>query len=277
MTSSIMKSRQIFSGKTMKWKSTKTDIDQDTIDDVQKVKKEVIQLKKVLTREYTSFFSPMYTEYYADDVTFTDPMIDIEGVSSYQNNVDMLASRTFMGSLLFSDAGISLHSVTGGDVQTKENEIVIDDIITRWTLRVTAKILPWKPTARFSGISVYKLNADLSSSSLSSSSSSSSSSKPNIQIVGQTDYWDSINILPNESGTYNKVPTSVAIQDFLTQLNPGALEAKQSGPELPFELLRRGNGYEVRRYPKYAAVSLPYKRRDEGFGSLGAFTRGRFQ
>lgn len=30
----------------------------------------------------------------------------------------------------------------------------------------------------------------------------------------------------------------------------------------------------VRKYPSYAGVKLPYKRRDEGFGSLGAFTKG---
>lgn len=32
--------------------------------------------------------------------------------------------------------------------------------------------------------------------------------------------------------------------------------------------------YVVRKYPSYAGVRLPYKRRDEGFGSLGAFTKG---
>jgi hypothetical protein len=32
--------------------------------------------------------------------------------------------------------------------------------------------------------------------------------------------------------------------------------------------------YLVRKYPSYAGVKLPYKRRDEGFGSLGAFTKG---
>lgn len=31
---------------------------------------------------------------------------------------------------------------------------------------------------------------------------------------------------------------------------------------------------KVRKYPSYAGVKLPYTRRDEGFGSLGAFTKG---
>ena len=30
----------------------------------------------------------------------------------------------------------------------------------------------------------------------------------------------------------------------------------------------------MRKYPSYTGVKLPYKRRDEGFGSLGAFTKG---
>jgi len=221
----------------------------------------VKELKKVLTREYITFFSPMETEHYAKDVTFQDPMMSISGVGKYQENVDMLAGRTLKGKILFSDAGISLHSVTGGEIMPGNQ---IADVITRWTLRVTAKVLPWKPTARFSGISVYKLKAN-----------KEDSSKPPIQIVGQTDYWDSININPNtKDGQYQSVPTNVAIQDFIDQVKPGSFEAKQSGPELPYELLRRGNGYEVRRYPKYASVTLPYRRRDEGFGSLGSFTRG---
>jgi len=221
----------------------------------------VQNLKKVLTKEYISFFSPMETDYYAPDVTFVDPMMSIVGVDEYQNNVDRLAGRTLLGSILFSDEGISLHSVSGGEIKDGNQ---ISDIITRWTLRVTFKALPWKPTARFSGISVYKLEANLSNKS-----------RPAVQIAGQTDYWDSININPNaKDGQYQSVPNSVAIQDFINQVKPGSFEAKQSGPELPYELLRRGDGYEVRRYPKYASVSLPYRRRDEGFGSLGSFTRG---
>ena len=68
--------------------------------------KSVGELKKILYREYATFFEPMYTEYYASDVSFVDPMTSLSDVAQYQNNVDMLASRTLLGKYLFSDAGI---------------------------------------------------------------------------------------------------------------------------------------------------------------------------
>ena len=124
------------------------------VDVDEKLVADVLNLKKVLAREYTTFFNPMETKYYAEDVSFTDPMTSLSGVQSYQNNVDMLASRTAMGKILFSDAGIVLHNVKGGEIQEDGS---IGEIFTRWTLRLTAKILPWAPTARFSGISVYNV------------------------------------------------------------------------------------------------------------------------
>jgi hypothetical protein len=222
----------------------------------------VAKLKKVLEREYISFFDPMEDSWYSPSVGFVDPMTELSGVDSYRNNVDMLAGRTLMGKILFEDAGINLHSVTGGEVAlNSQGEVEIADITTRWTLKVTASVLPWKPTARFTGISVYKVVTDASSST-------------GVQIIGQTDYWDSVNLQPNSGGQYQRVEKSLAIQDFLDQLKPGGPKAQAAAPELPYELLRRGIGYEVRRYPPYVGVRLPYKRRDEGFGSLGAFTRG---
>mmetsp|Transcript_4168 Transcript_4168/g.6079 ORF Transcript_4168/g.6079 Transcript_4168/m.6079 type:complete len:427 (-) Transcript_4168:104-1384(-) len=218
----------------------------------------VTQLKKILTKEYTTFFAPMYTEYYSPTVTFTDPMTSFSGVDKYQNNVDMLASRTLMGSILFTDARIALHKVTGGDVDDATGDI--SDIVTRWTLRVTAKAFPWKPTAVFSGISVYEVVP--------------SSSSVGVQILHQTDYWDSVNLAPDGSGEYRTVDKGVAIQDFVGQLKPGGFQAQAAGPELPYQLLRKGDGYEVRSYPAYNGATLPYNRRDEGMGSLGSFTRG---
>jgi len=215
------------------------------------------QLKKVLEREYISFFDPMRTEFYAEDVTFDDPLTTLDGVSSYQDNVDMLAGRTLMGKFLFQDAGIILHSVTGGEISSDGKSI--SDIITRWTLKFTFKGLPWKPTARFSGISEYKVVP--------------SPDKPEgVQITGQVDYWDSINILPG--GKYKQVDKGVALKDFLNQIAPGGFQAQTAAPEVPYTLLRRGDGYEVRRYPAMNAVQIPYGRRDEGFGTLGAFARG---
>lgn len=136
----------------------------------------------------------------------------------------------------------------------------IDKIITRWTLRVTAKVLPWSPTARFSGISVYEVVPG---------------GPKGVMVEHQTDYWDSINI--KNGGEYQKVDKSIAVNDFLGQLKPENAIAPSAGPELPYQVLRRGDGYEVRRYPSYSSVKMPYERRDEGFLTLGSFTSGKFR
>ena len=65
------------------------------------LKAAVADLKKVLEREYISFFDPMERDYYSPTVTFDDPMTSLEGVDAYQSNVDMLASRTLKGKFLF--------------------------------------------------------------------------------------------------------------------------------------------------------------------------------
>lgn len=214
----------------------------------------VEKLKKVLEREYASMFDPMKTEFYSENVTFDDPLTTLTGVKDYQNNVDMLASRTLFGSLLFRDGSIVLHSIKGGEIN---NDGIISDIITRWTLRFTFKALPWAPTARFSGISVYNVVEGGSEGVL---------------VTAQTDYWDSINL---KAAHYQKVSKTEALVDFLGQLKPGGFVATSAAPELPYQLLRRGNGYEVRRYPSFSAVRVKYDRRDEGFGTLGAFTKGK--
>ncbi|KAL3791137.1 hypothetical protein HJC23_000557 [Cyclotella cryptica] len=231
----------------------------------QQISEKISKLKRVLEQEYISFFNPMVDAWYAEDVTFDDPMTSLSGVNSYRNNVDMLAGRTLMGKMLFDGAGINLHSVTGGEVVEGINgQVEISDIVTRWTLRVTAKVLPWKPEAVFSGISVYTVQPG---------------GKQGVSIVAQTDYWDSINIKPMTSSLmpqeqYQKVPKSVAINDFLSQLKPEGFRAVAAAPELPYLLLRRGNGYELRRYPGFVGILTPYQRRDYGFGSLGAFAKG---
>ncbi|KAL7525743.1 hypothetical protein ACHAXR_001138 [Thalassiosira sp. AJA248-18] len=225
----------------------------------------ISKLKRVLAQEYISFFNPMVDSWYAPDVSFVDPMTSLSGVDSYRGNVDMLAGRTLMGKILFDGAGINLHSVTGGEIIEKnDGSVEIAEVITRWTLRVTAKVLPWKPEAVFSGISVYKLQPG---------------GEEGVTIVGQTDYWDSINIKegmdPSIPQTqYQTVPKSVAVQDFLGQLQPEGFVAAAAAPELPYLLLRRGDGYELRKYPGYVGIEVPYQRRDYGFGSLGAFATG---
>ena len=54
---------------------------------------------------------------------------------------------------------------------------------TRWTLKVTVKSLPWKPRAKFTGVSIYTLNSAY-------------------KIIQQEDYWDSINL---NRGKYSPV------------------------------------------------------------------------
>jgi hypothetical protein len=227
-------------------------------EDIEKIGRAVGKLKGVLEREYVSFFAPMQKEYYAPAVSFEDPMTSLSGVDAYQNNVDMLASRTLMGKFLFEDASIVLHSVDGGEVAADGS---IANIFTRWTLRVTAKVLPWQPTARFSGISVYEV---------------SSGGKEGVLVNHQTDYWDSINIKPDSSGEYQKVDKGVAIQDFVGQVKPENARAIAAGPEVPYQLLRRGNGYEVRRYPSFTVAKIPYDRRDEGYDILATITQGAY-
>lgn len=221
----------------------------------------ISKLKRVLTREYTTFFNPMEREWYSSDVTFQDPLTSLSGVDSYQNNVDLLSGRTLLGSLLFSDASIILHSITGGVVAlsstNNQSSLSISDITTRWTLRFRFKILPWKPTAVFSGISVYKVVEG---------------GPQGVQILKQNDYWDSINL--QSDGSYKPVDKSVGLTDFLDQLKPSDLRAPSAAPELPYILLRRGQGYEIRRYPGFNAAKIKYERRDEGFSLLGSYTQG---
>ena len=127
------------------------------------------EIMKCLQREYVSFFNPLEPEYYESSVTFEDPLSTLGGIGAYRNNVDLLAGRTPLGKLLFKDASIALHDVR----ETGENRLR-----TRWTLRVTFEILPWKPVARFTGISDYELKDG--------------------RVTKQIDYWDSIDLKDGE-------------------------------------------------------------------------------
>ena len=57
---------------------------------IESTKEAVEKLKKVLEREYVSFFDPMERSWYATDVSFEDPMTSLSGVDAYQGNVDMV-------------------------------------------------------------------------------------------------------------------------------------------------------------------------------------------
>jgi len=239
------------------WSTSSLASEEASLKRIKLLNQNVQSLKRVLEREYISFFNPMKTEFYAPDVTFVDPLTSLSGVSSYQANVDMLAGRTLLGKILFRDANIVLHSVSGGEVQ---EDGTISDITTRWTLRFTFQILPWAPTAVFTGISRYHVKPD---------------NETGVKIYSQKDYWDSINIV---GGRYEPVSKSIAFSDFLDQLNPNKIlgvAPSAMGRELPYQLLRRGNGYEVRRYPSFAAAVIEYDRRDQGYELLGSFSRGK--
>ena len=194
---------------------------------------------KCLSREYRSFFAPLEDEYYSSSVTFDDPLNSLSGLKAYRNNVDMLAGRTLFGGLLFSDAAINLHDV---------RELEDGRLQTRWTLRVCFSALPWAPTARFTGISVYDLDGEN-------------------KIKGQTDYWDSIDL---KQGSYSRSSKGAAAQDFANQLFGGD---KTSDGELPYELLRRAD-YSVRRYPAVSVAEVAYDVRPEGYDMLGSYTGG---
>ena len=207
-----------------------------------------LSLKKVLRREYSSFFAPMERDFYAKDVQFLDPMISISGVDAYQSNVDLLAGRTALGGFLFRDASITLHNIEA---------LGEDRLRTRWTLRVEAKFLPWAPVARFTGVSDYTLDGDG-------------------RVKTQTDYWDSINLVDSDGKeTYGAVDKIEGLKDFVGQLL--AQQDKQPGvasQELPYALLRRAKDYEVRRYPAIVAAETVYETRPEGFDRLGSFCGG---
>ena len=66
--------------------------------------------------------------------------------------------------------------------------------------------LPWAPTARFTGISVYDLDAEN-------------------KIKGQTDYWDQIDL---NQGSYSRSSKGDAVQDFVNQLLGGSTRPRAS-------------------------------------------------
>jgi len=205
----------------------------------------VAKLMAGLRQEYDSFFQPFLPEFYSPEVTFADPLISFTGTEKYKNNVDMLAGVTPLGKACFTDCGLSMHSV---------RETPSGGLQTRWTLQFRFKLLPWAPLAQFTGVSDYTLDASK-------------------RVVAQQDYWDSINLLPG--GGYAPVSKLAALSDFVEQLKPGGGGAQQaSDKELPYVLLRRAKGYEVRRYPQHVAVSTNYYQRIDAFGTLGAYTNG---
>lgn len=204
----------------------------------------ITRLMDGLRKEYDSFFQPLIPEFYDPQVTFADPLISFTGIEKYKNNVDMLAGVTPLGKACFTDCGLVMHQIK----QTPRG------LQSRWTLQFRFKLLPWAPLAQFTGVSDYTLDAQQ-------------------RVVAQQDYWDSINLQPG--GGYATTSKLDALADFVGQLKPGGQGAQQaSDKELPYVLLRRAKGYEVRRYPQHVSVGTTYYKRIDAFGTLGAYTNG---
>ncbi len=49
--------------------------------------------------------------FYSQNVTFSDPLSNIDGIEAYRSNIELLSGRNFFGSLLFRDAKIELHKI----------------------------------------------------------------------------------------------------------------------------------------------------------------------
>lgn len=184
--------------------------------------------------------------FYSRDVSFRDPLNEFQGVERYRSNVNMLAGRTLLGKFAFEDAKLQLHDITepeeGNDKRLR----------SRWTLKFTFKLLPWKPVTIFTGVSEYTLDSDY-------------------KITAQQDYWDSINLA--EGGKYVSKPAIDGLKDFINQLF--VKEKKTYAmPELPYILLRRKDGYQVRSYPGYEAIEVEYEKRSDAWEMLGSYVAG---
>lgn len=200
-------------------------------------------LKQALVREYTSFFSPFESEFYAADVEFRDPLTELRGTEAYRANVGMLSGQNMFGKVLFRDASILLHKVEETGPQR---------LRTRWTLRFTFQALPWRPGAVFTGVSDYTLDE-------------------RGYVKKQQDYWDSLNLV---DGSYVVKDRLAGLKDFTGQLARRDEADAAMGAEVPYVLLRRAATYEVRRYPGIRSIKTVYEARPEGYARLGSYAEG---
>ena len=92
------------------------------------------------------------------------------------------------------------------------------------------------------------------------------------RILKQDDFWDSANLI---NGSYRRVSLLGAVTDVLGQIfGPGEL-APDGARVLPYEVLRRSKGYEVRRYPAHSRAVANFTLDKAGLSRLSAYTRGR--
>ncbi|MEN9218949.1 MAG: DUF2358 domain-containing protein [Gloeomargarita sp. DG_2_bins_126] len=107
----------------------------------------------ILREDYARFPENQTYDIYAEDISFADPMMRVEGKQKYQEMIRFLA--TWLQNIC-----LELHEMS------QEGQV----IYTRWTMSWTAP-LPWRPRVRVTGRSELTLNDQG-------------------QINRQIDYWD---------------------------------------------------------------------------------------
>mmetsp|Transcript_5613 Transcript_5613/g.23808 ORF Transcript_5613/g.23808 Transcript_5613/m.23808 type:complete len:213 (-) Transcript_5613:1122-1760(-) len=116
-------------------------------------------------------------------------------------------------------------------------------VMTRWTLNLKFKLLPWKPVLRFTGTSEYGLDDDL-------------------LVNRHIDTWDSIN---------KQTFSFEAVADLVSEMF-----RKDSGSaDVGSMLLRRDVlGFEVRKVTDGIVAKCPYTNRGDGMDVLDRYFNG---
>ncbi|KAF6003263.1 hypothetical protein F1559_002341 [Cyanidiococcus yangmingshanensis] len=108
-------------------------------------------------------FDPKYRpewEIYDEGIVFEDPLTRLRGMQAYRRNIEFLRE-----SPVFGEGQLLLH-----DLAVHEPNVVV----TRWTLSLRAKFVPFQPLVVFTGTSTYEWSVEHG------------------RIVSHVDRWDSI-------------------------------------------------------------------------------------
>ncbi|MQL98635.1 hypothetical protein Taro_031351 [Colocasia esculenta] len=157
---------------------------------------------------------------YDDRVEFRDPITRYDTIDGYLFNIGLLRS-------LFRP-DFQLHHVK----QTGPYEIT-----TRWTMVMNFALLPWRPEAVFTGVSIMGINPQTR------------------KFCSHVDIWDSI-----KNNDYFSLE---GLWDFIKQLR----YYKTPDLETPqYQILKRAQNYEVRKYAPFLVVEA---KSDKLSGSAG--------
>lgn len=164
------------------------------------------RLREELPRIFDNDASSQHYNLFAQDVEFRDPLNSFKGSKRYRSNIAFLGK-----SPLFCDSSLVVH-----DVHIESTT----QIISRWTLGMSVRALPWRPRVQFTGTSLYELDHDA-------------------LIIQHFDVWDSL------TDSANAKSFSVdAVRDLVKQL-------RRLPTMPPYELLRRMQTVEIRRYTSW--------------------------